>query len=68
MWFYLDCAGPIQVSISGPAQTVLVALRESVMRRTSQHRIFQVQELIELNFSCTLFHCMGVVRYTYIFA
>lgn len=34
-------SGPIQVSISGPAQTVLVALRESVMRRTSQHRIFQ---------------------------
>ncbi|KAE8023129.1 hypothetical protein FH972_008872 [Carpinus fangiana] len=37
----LPKSGPIQVSISGPAQTVLVALRESVMRRTSQHRIFQ---------------------------
>ncbi|KAB1206794.1 Asparagine synthetase domain-containing protein 1 [Morella rubra] len=34
-------SGPIQVSISGPAKTVLTALRESVMRRTSLHRIFQ---------------------------
>lgn len=48
MWFYIACAGPIQVSISGPAKTVLTALRESVMRRTSLHRIFQVY-LTELN-------------------
>lgn len=59
MLFYPDCAGPLQVSVSGQTQIVLVALRESVMWRTSQHRIFQVQELIELNFNCTPFHYMG---------
>ncbi|XP_050277526.1 uncharacterized protein LOC126719034 [Quercus robur] len=34
-------SGPIQASISGMAETVLFALRESVMRRTSLHRIFK---------------------------
>jgi len=58
MLFYADCARPIPVSVSGQAQIVLVALRESVMQRTSQHRIFQVQELIELNFNYTQFHYM----------
>ncbi|KAF5449508.1 hypothetical protein F2P56_029947 [Juglans regia] len=33
--------GPAQASISGPAKTVLIALKESVMRRTSLHTIFQ---------------------------
>lgn len=34
-------SGPIQASISATAETVLFALRESVMRRTSLHRIFK---------------------------
>ncbi|KAF3945148.1 hypothetical protein CMV_028454 [Castanea mollissima] len=34
-------SGPIQASISGMAETVLFALRESVMQRTSLHRIFK---------------------------
>ncbi|XP_041013264.1 asparagine synthetase domain-containing protein 1 isoform X1 [Juglans microcarpa x Juglans regia] len=34
-------SGPAQASISGPAKTVLIALKESVMRRTSLHTIFQ---------------------------
>ncbi|XP_030956892.1 asparagine synthetase domain-containing protein 1-like isoform X2 [Quercus lobata] len=34
-------SGPIQASISGMAETVLFAVRESVMRRTSLHRIFK---------------------------
>ncbi|KAM3706978.1 hypothetical protein ACJW31_03G191100 [Castanea mollissima] len=34
-------SGPIQASISGMAENVLFALRESVMRRTSLHRIFK---------------------------
>lgn len=35
-------SGPIQASISATAETVLFALRESVMRRTSLHRIFKL--------------------------
>ncbi|XP_030484760.2 uncharacterized protein LOC115701178 isoform X1 [Cannabis sativa] len=34
-------SGPIQVSISVPAETVLCSLRESVRRRSSLHTIFQ---------------------------
>ncbi|KAL6187796.1 hypothetical protein ACLB2K_039191 [Fragaria x ananassa] len=34
-------SGNIQASISVPAETVLIALRESVLRRSSLHRIFQ---------------------------
>ncbi|GLU09562.1 hypothetical protein SLE2022_264150 [Rubroshorea leprosula] len=35
------CSGPSQASVSVSAQEVLVALRESVMRRTSLNTIFQ---------------------------
>ncbi|GMY25837.1 asparagine synthetase domain-containing protein 1-like isoform X1 [Fagus crenata] len=34
-------SGPIPATVSGTAQTVLIALRESVMRRSSLHRIFK---------------------------
>ncbi|XP_061991324.1 uncharacterized protein LOC133709560 isoform X2 [Rosa rugosa] len=34
-------SGNIQASISVPAEAVLIALRESVLRRSSLHRIFQ---------------------------
>ncbi|KAG2706942.1 hypothetical protein I3760_05G125800 [Carya illinoinensis] len=34
-------SGPSQASIEGPAKAVLIALKESVMRRTSLHTIFQ---------------------------
>lgn len=35
--------GPPKASVSRPAEIVLMALRDSVMRRTSLHTIFQVQ-------------------------
>ncbi|TQD89324.1 hypothetical protein C1H46_025173 [Malus baccata] len=38
-------SGSIQVSISVPAQAVLIALRESVMRRSSLHTVFQAGRL-----------------------
>lgn len=50
--FLLNDVGPMQTSVPVPAQTVLIALRESMMRRTTQSAIFPVWSLVILNWNC----------------